>query len=39
VATFTPRLPRRRTVFQVISLTVVAILVVIALLALYVYKQ
>ncbi|HEY8849632.1 MAG TPA: hypothetical protein VIO12_10090, partial [Thermoanaerobaculia bacterium] len=39
MATFTPRLPRRRTVFQVISLTVVAILVAIALLALYVYKQ
>jgi penicillin-binding protein 1B len=38
-ATFTPRLPRRGTVFQVISITVVAILVAIALLVLYVYRQ
>src|SRR5438132_2684096 len=39
MATFTPRLPRRRTVFQVISITVVAILVAFCLLALYVYRQ
>jgi len=39
VATFTPRLPKRRTVFQVISISVVVILVAIALLGLYVYRQ
>jgi penicillin-binding protein 1B len=39
LATFKARLPRRRTVFQVISISVVVVLVLIALLALYVYKQ
>src|SRR6202035_2071417 len=37
--TFTPRLPRRRTVFQVLSISMVVILVAIALLGLYVYRQ
>jgi penicillin-binding protein 1B len=36
---FTPRLPSRRTVFQVITISVVVLLVAFALLALYVYKQ
>src|SRR2546428_8034947 len=39
MATFTPRLPKRRTVFQALSISVVVILVAIALLTLYVYKQ
>src|SRR4051794_21948196 len=39
MATFKARLPRRRTVFQVISISVVVVLVLIAILALYVYKQ
>jgi penicillin-binding protein 1B len=39
LATFNARLPRRRTVFQVISISVVVVLVLIAILALYVYKQ
>lgn len=39
LATFRARLPRRRTVFQVISISVVVVLVLIAILALYVYKQ
>jgi penicillin-binding protein 1B len=39
VATFDARFPRRRTVFQVISISVVVILVAIAALVLYVYKQ
>src|SRR5438067_2235382 len=39
MATFNARLPRRRTVFQVISISVVVVLVLIAILALYVYKQ
>src|SRR5437867_348071 len=39
MATFTPRLPKRRTVFQVLSISVVVILVAIALLTLYVYRQ
>ena len=36
---FTPRLPTRRTVFQIISIVVVVCIVFVALLALYVYKQ
>lgn len=36
---FTPRLPRRRTVFRVISIVVVVGLVSVAALAVYVYKQ
>jgi penicillin-binding protein 1B len=39
LATFRARLPRRRTVFQVISISVVVVLALIAILALYVYKQ
>jgi penicillin-binding protein 1B len=39
VATFNARLPRRRTVFQAISITVGVILVSILALTLYVYKQ
>jgi penicillin-binding protein 1B len=39
LATFKARLPRRRTIFQVISISVVVVLVLIAILALYVYKQ
>jgi penicillin-binding protein 1B len=39
VATFNAHLPRRRTVFQAISITVAVILVLILGLALYVYKQ
>ncbi|PYQ33683.1 MAG: hypothetical protein DMF57_08560 [Acidobacteria bacterium] len=39
MATFSPRLPKRRTVFQVLSISVVVILVAIALLTLYVYRQ
>jgi penicillin-binding protein 1B len=39
VATFTARLPRRRTVFQAISISVAVILVLILGLTLYVYKQ
>jgi penicillin-binding protein 1B len=39
VATFTARLPRRRTVFQVISISVVVVLLAFAALAAYVYKQ
>jgi penicillin-binding protein 1B len=38
MATFNARLPRRRTVFQVISISVVVVLVLTAALALYVYK-
>src|ERR1019366_10700560 len=37
--TFAAHLPRRRTVFQVISITVAVILVLILGLTLYVYKQ
>src|SRR6266576_2333975 len=39
MTTFHARLPHRRTVFQVISISVAVILVSTALLALYVYKQ
>src|SRR3954471_9461741 len=39
MATFKARLPRRRTGFQVISISVVVVLVLIAILALYVYNQ
>jgi penicillin-binding protein 1B len=39
MANFTPRLPRRGTVFKVLSISVVIVLVLIAALALYVYKQ
>jgi penicillin-binding protein 1B len=39
LATFKACLPRRRTVFQVISISVVVVIVLIAALALYVYKQ
>jgi penicillin-binding protein 1B len=39
VATFRERLPRRRVVFQAISISVVVVLALIAILALYVYKQ
>lgn len=39
MATFSARLPRRGTVFRVISISVVVVLVVIASLTLYVYKQ
>ena len=39
MSTFHARLPRRRTVFQVISISVVVVLVAIGLLTLYVYKQ
>lgn len=39
MATFRERLPRRRTVFKVISISVVVVLALIAILALYVYKQ
>ncbi len=39
MADFTPRLPTRRTVFRVISIVVTVVLVSIAALFLYVYKQ
>lgn len=39
LATFKARLPRRRTVFKVISISVVVVIALIAALALYVYKQ
>ena len=39
LATFRERLPRRRTVFKVISISVVAGIALIAILSLYVYKQ
>jgi penicillin-binding protein 1B len=39
MANFAPRLPSRRTVFQVLSICVVTLLVLLALLSLYVYKQ
>ena len=39
MATFNARLPRRRTVFQVISISIVVVIVLFAILALYVYKQ
>ncbi|MEO6259905.1 MAG: PBP1A family penicillin-binding protein [Thermoanaerobaculia bacterium] len=38
-ANFKKRLPRRRTVFQILSISVVAILVAIAALSLWVYRQ
>ncbi len=39
MANFTPRLPRRRTVFQAISIFVIVVCVAVTGLALYVYKQ
>ena len=39
MATFKARLPRRRTVFKVISISVAVVIALIAALALYVYKQ
>jgi penicillin-binding protein 1B len=39
LATFRERLPSRRTVFKVISISVVVVIALIAILALYVYKQ
>ena len=39
MATFRERLPSRRTVFQVLSISFVVVLAAIAILALYVYKQ
>ncbi|HSY52388.1 MAG TPA: PBP1A family penicillin-binding protein [Thermoanaerobaculia bacterium] len=39
MATFNARLPSRRTVFQVLSISTVVVLVAIAILTLYVYKQ
>lgn len=39
MANFTPRMPTRRTVFKVLSISVVVFLVAFAALALYVYKQ
>src|SRR4051812_8761811 len=39
LATFKARIPRRGTVFKVISISFVVVLVLIAALALYVYKQ
>ena len=36
---FTPRLPSRRTIFQIITISVVAIIVLFALLVLFVYKE
>ena len=36
---FAPRLPRRGTVFRIISITVVTLLVVFVVLTAYVYKQ
>ncbi|MBV9494744.1 MAG: PBP1A family penicillin-binding protein [Acidobacteria bacterium] len=36
---FTPRLPRRRTVFRVLSIAVIVFFVAVAALGLYVYKQ
>lgn len=39
MATFNARLPRRRTVFQAITISVVVVFVSIAILTLYVYKQ